>query len=227
MKTLLTLILFFFFQVGYCQQERSFIDSVKPNIIYTVIKTVSSDLFSKIKFKKLYCQVDIKQRMISGDGIGYNPEFQDTIYTIDTMQLDLLSKKLKNSLKRITLETLHQADLGKINRRNFIGVNVELDKGNNYLNTKPKERLYINIKEPIDGWDVIQVIYNNFLKKRYESEINPCLTSNLYLPVIISYVEREGKVINQYFLYNYAVGISSKEGFYYKYIAKTKLNVCN
>lgn len=228
MKVLLiTLALWCIAYTGYCQQERTFIDSVKPNIIYAVIKNISSDLLTKNKSKKLYCQIDVKQKMINGNGTDFNPEYQDTIFTIDTVQINLLAKKLTDLLKNISVELNEQSDIGKINRRNFIDNNVVRDKSNNNNNARPKENVYVNIKEPIDGWDIIQVLFNNFSKKTYGADINPCLTSNLYLPVIISYVEKEGKAVTQYFLYNYAIGINQKEGFYYKYVARTKLNICN
>ncbi len=181
----------------------------------------------RIKHKKLYCQIDTKQKKINGNGTDYNPVFQDTIFTIDTMQINLLSQKLRASKQNIAIEVIEQADLGKVNRRKFIDRNIVQDKNHNYNNTKPKERLYIGIKEPIDGWDIIQILYNNLIKKQYGTDIHPCLSTNMYLPVIISYVAKEGEITTQYFLYNYFIRLSTKGGFYYKYAGKTKLNICD
>ncbi len=225
MKCIVLYIILFASSINSYSQDTTKVDnSSKLYIIKLVIERINSDFIRQYSYKKVYCQINLKEKYIYGHGIDFSPEIQDTSYTTETSLISKVKDLVSDSFKNKSLDIFGDENMGKINRSEFLYNHLAIDSNKVF---KSRERLYMYISEPIDGWDFIKVISNNFYKKIAGVESNPILKSNVYYPIVISYVGVDGKIIIEHWLYNFIFGIEQKKGYYFTYQSRQKLNISN
>lgn len=96
---------------------------------------------------------------------------------------------------------MHLPAIGKVNRRLLIeDLHIET------IQNDGTSASYIEVLQPIDGWDIFEIIENSYWRKRYKKETTGIiLHSTLYMPVIyVPDIVEKGTTI-LFYLYAYQI----------------------
>jgi hypothetical protein len=172
-------------------------DTFKSNVIIDILNKAIKDK-NKSELKCLYLNMDVREKKIFSDGMGYFPMQQDTILINDTSTENLISSSLV--LSGLLVQLIKVSDIGKINRKELLAYIL------NFKDKKPIDNrltVYVEIGQPIDGWDIVGILRNNYWLKKYGKDTSGIREAVLYLPVVLAYYNYRTNVLNERLIYKF------------------------